>query len=204
MVKKTTATRTQRIVIWVMAIVMLGGTAAGLIFAVLATQNSAIDPNTIAQEEYMKQYQEEYEKYLAEMEEARANYRALDGYTDRVTAFDADSVSDNVVVETLSEGSGATISSDDSLKVNYTGWTPNGQIFDSTKSEGEDASPTTLGLGELIDGWSEGLTGRKAGGVYLLTIPADKAYGESGSSDGSIAANEPIKFLIEVISIEEE
>ncbi|MDO4271760.1 MAG: FKBP-type peptidyl-prolyl cis-trans isomerase [Candidatus Saccharibacteria bacterium] len=197
---ETTTPRWQRIVIWIIAITMIVGTMAGLIFMVLAIQNKEIDPNTIAQEEYMKQYeamQKEYEEQLAEM---RESYRGLDGYTDYVTSFDAASVTE-LSVETLKEGDGATISADDSIKVNYTGWTPNGKIFDSTKSEGEDASPATLSMSNLIDGWSEGLAGKKVGGVYLMSIPADKAYGESGSD--AIEPNEPIKFIVEVISIEQ-
>ena len=37
----------------------------------------------------------------------------------------------------------------------------------------------------------------------MLTIPSDLAYGETGNSDGSIQPNTPLKFLIEVISIED-
>lgn len=193
--------RWQRITIWIIAIAMIIGTLAGLIFMVLATQNKEIDPNNIASAEAAKKAQQQVDEYRKQQAETRKSYRGLDGYTDKVTSFNADEVKD-LTVETLKEGDGATISDSDKLKINYTGWTPNGQIFDSTKSEGQDAQPTTLSLDQVISGWRSGLAGRKVGGVYLLTIPADQAYGEQGSSDGAIGANEPLKFLVEVISIE--
>lgn len=198
----TTKTPTwQRVGIWVIAIALTVGTLAGLIFMVWATQDSSIDPNTIAYEEQLEQYQKGQEEYEKQMAEMREKYRGLEGYEDKVTAFNADDVT-SLGIETLKEGDGATISEDDTLKVNYTGWTPDGKIFDSTKSEGEDASPASFALSGLIDGWSA-LVGQKVGGVYLLSIPADQAYGETGTSDGSIQPNTPIKFLVEVIDIEE-
>ena len=197
----TTKTPTwQRVGIWVIAIALTVGTLAGLIFMVWATQDSSIDPNTIAYEEQLEQYQKEQEEYEKQMAEMREKYRGLGGYEDKVTAFNAGDVT-SLGIETLKEGDGATISEDDTLKVNYTGWTPDGKIFDSTKSEGEDASPASFALSGLIDGWSA-LVGQKVGGVYLLSIPADQAYGETGTSDGSIQPNTPIKFLVEVIDIE--
>ena len=197
----TTKTPTwQRVGIWVIAIALTVGTLAGLIFMVWATQDSSIDPNTIAYEEQLEQYQKEQEEYEKQMAEMREKYRSLEGYEDKVTAFNADDVT-SLGIETLKEGDGATISEDDTLKVNYTGWTPDGKIFDSTKSEGEDASPASFALSGLIDGWSA-LVGQKVGGVYLLSIPADQAYGETGTSDGPIQPNTPIKFLVEVIDIE--
>lgn len=192
----------QRIFIWVIAVVLTLGTIVGLIFMVWATQDSDVDPNSIAQEEVNEQYEQAYEEYQKQLEEERQKYRALDGYDDKVGAFDADSVKE-LSVETLKEGDGATISESDTVRINYTGWTPDGKIFESTKSEGEDANPQTFQLSGLIQGWIDGLTGKKVGGVYLLTIPSDLAYGETGNSDGSIQPNTPLRFLIEVISVED-
>ena len=192
--------RGQRIGIWIIAIALTVGTLAGLIFMVWATQNSKIDPNEIAYEEQLEKLQQQQEEYEQQMAKQREKYRPLEGYEDKVTEFNVDDVT-SLGIETLKEGDGATISEDDTLKVNYTGWTPDGKIFDSTKSEGEDASPASFALSGLIDGWSA-LVGQKVGGVYLLSIPADQAYGETGTSDGSIQPNTPIKFLVEVIDIE--
>lgn len=192
--------RSQRIGIWIIALVMIFGTIGGLIFMILATQNSSVDPNAIAQEKATEQYQDQMKDYQKQAAEQRKNLRALDGYADKVTKFNADDVKE-VTTETLKEGNGATIAKEDKIKVNYTGWTPDGKIFDSTKEDGKDASPTEFSLSQLVEGWTDGLVGKKAGGVYLLSIPSDKAYGETGTNDGSIGANTPIKFIVEVISI---
>jgi FKBP-type peptidyl-prolyl cis-trans isomerase len=49
----------------------------------------------------------------------------------------------------------------------------------------------------MIEGWNQGVLGMKIGGVRELTIPAELAYGETGS--GKIPANSPIKFVLMTI-----
>lgn len=196
----------QRIAIWMVAIVMGAGTLLGMFFMVFASQNPDVDPSVIASKKQQEAYEaylngDEYKQLLADREEAKTKLRGLDGYAEYVTAFTAADVTE-LKVETLKEGDGATVVDKATLSVNYTGWTPDGKIFDSTKSEGKNASPTSLSLTNVIEGWSKGLVGKKAGGVYLLSIPSDLAYDESGSSDGAIAANTPIKYLVQIVSSE--
>lgn len=193
-----TTPKWQRIFIWIIAIAMIIGTLAGFVFMIWATQDSSIDPNQIAQKKQEEEYQKQLEEYQKQQEEQQKKLRALDGYADKVTSFDAKSVTE-LKVETLKEGSGATIKDNATVNANYVGWNPDGKIFDSTKSEGSDATPRSFGLDQVIKGWKEGLAGKKVGGVYELTIPADKAYGETGSGD-LIPANTPLKFIVEVIS----
>lgn len=189
----------KRIGIIVIGLLMISGTVIGLISVIMAAQNSKVDPNTIATNKAVEKYNEQMKEYEKQQEEQRKKMRALDGYTDKVGKFNADDVKE-LTVETLKEGDGATVDKEDSIKVNYTGWLPSGTIFDSTKMDGSNASPTTLSLKSVIDGWTEGLTGKKVGGVYLLTIPSNKAYGDQGTS--GIPANTPLKFIVEIISIE--
>lgn len=193
--------RWQRVVIWVIALTMIVGTLAGSIFMILATQNKDIDPNQIANNKAASEYKKQMEEYRKRQAETRQKMRPFaDNYSDKITAFDADSVKD-ISVETIRDGSGATISESSTVRVNYTGWTPDGKIFDSTRQEGTDASPTELSLGQVVDGWREGLVGKKAGGIYLMTLPAQKAYGDRGSSDGAIKPNTPIRFIVEVVEV---
>lgn len=196
----------QRVTIWIVAIVMTLGTILTFFVMVFAGQNSDIDPNTIAarrqQEEYQKYLEsDEYKAYLKQQEEARANLRPLEGFADRVTSFNASDITE-LTVEMLTEGSGATVKEDATISANYTGWTPDGKIFDSTKSEGSDASSVsfTLSKSKIIEGWITGLTGRRAGGVYLLSVPSDLAYGESGSGD-TIPPNTPLRFLVQIVDV---
>ena len=184
----------KRIGIIVIGLLMISGTVIGLISVIMAAQNSKVDPNTIATNKAVEKYNEQMKEYEKQQEEQRKKMRALDGYTDKVGRFNADDVKE-LTVETLKEGDGATVDKEDSIKVNYTGWLPSGTIFDSTKMDGSNASPTTLSLKSVIDGWAEGLTGKKVGGVYLLTIPSNKAYGDQGTS--RIPANTPLKFIVE-------
>ena len=64
----------------------------------------------------------------------------------------------------------------DKVTVHYTGKLVDGSIFDST--EGEEPLVFTLGEGELIDGFEEGLLEMKAGEKRTVTLPPEKAYGE--------------------------
>lgn len=199
-------TNWQRVSIWIIAIVMGLGTLLTFFVMVFAGQNSDVDPNTIAAKKQQEAYQkdlesDEYKAYLKQQEEAKANLRALDGYADKVTAYNASDITE-LTVETLVEGTGATVKAGDTISANYTGWLPDGTIFDSTKSEGSDASSVSFELAKskIIDGWVEGLVGKRAGGVYYLSIPSDLAYGETGFGD-TIPANTPLRFIVQIVSI---
>lgn len=199
-------TNWQRVSIWIIAIVMGLGTLLTFFVMVFAGQNSDVDPNTIAAKKQQEAYQkylesDEYKAYLKQQEEAKANLRALDGYADKVTAYNASDITE-LTVETLVEGTGATVKAGDTISANCTGWLPDGTIFYSTKSEGSDASSVSFELAKskIIDGWVEGLVGKRAGGVYYLSIPSDLAYGETGSGD-TIPANTPLRFIVQIVSI---
>ena len=204
-VYESTTPNWQRISIWVIAIVMSVGTLLTFFVMVFAGQNSDLNATTIAQKKQQEEQQkymnsDAYKAYIKQQEEAKAKLRALDGYTDKVGSFNAGDVT-SLSVETLKEGDGATVKSGDTISANYTGWLPSGTIFDSTKSEGSDASPASFELSKskVIEGWVDGLVGKRAGGVYLMAIPSDLAYGESGSGS-DIPANTPLKFIVQIVS----
>ena len=123
----------------------------------------------------------------------------MDGYTDYVKAFTASDIT-ALKVETLKEGDGATVGEGATISANYTGWLLDGTIFDSTKSEGSDATAASFSLSQVITGWSKGLVGTRAGGIYLLSIPSADAYSENGSGT-TIPANTPLKFIVQVVSV---
>lgn len=121
----------------------------------------------------------------------------LDGYS--AASFDAASVTE-LKVETLQQPTGDVAATPEStVTANYFGWTSDGQIFDSSKKDGI-ATPIPFSLSGVITGWTEGLTGAKAGGVYKLTIPADKAYG--ATDDGSGRPFGPLVFIVDVQKVE--
>ena len=186
-------TKSQRIGIWVIAITMLAGTIGTFVTYAISVSGSSSSSSS-NNEELLKQYQEQ-QKTAAKENAAKAE--ALTGYS--AGAFDAASVKE-LKVETLVEGTGDALKADSSIKASYFGWLSTGEIFDSSKKKNTDDAPITFSLTGVIKGWTEGLTGVKVGSVVRLTIPADKAYGSTGS--GIIPANAPLQFIVQIHSIE--
>lgn len=190
-----------RIAIAVIGFVLVGGTIVGFIAAAAQTQNKAIDPDQIANERAQKQYEDAVKVQKKQMAERQKTLRPLEGFADKVGKFDAGAVT-SLTVDTLKSGDGKALDEKSKVVVDYTGWTPDGMIFDSTtaaKSDGSLANEsTTLGLDEVIEGWKKGLAGKNSGGVYLLTVPAELAYGSMGDQSGVIKPNTPLKFIVKV------
>ena len=101
--------------------------------------------------------------------------------------------------EDQAPGKGPAAKVGDTVKVHYTGKLMNGTKFDSSLDRG-DPFQFTLGQGMVIKGWDEGVVGMKKGGKRKLTIPADKAYGPSGSPP-KIPPNSALVFDIELVEI---
>ena len=76
-------------------------------------------------------------------------------------------------------GTGADAQSAMHVKVDYTGWLPNGKKFDSSAGTGHPYE-FVLGEGQVIKGWDQGIPGTKVGGKRQLRIPPDLAYGAGG------------------------
>ena len=115
----------------------------------------------------------------------------------------ATTTASGLIIEELSEGSGAAAASGQSVTVHYTGWLTDGVIkgrkFDSSKDRGEPfAFP--LGAGHVIKGWDEGVAGMKVGGTRKLTIPAALGYGARGAG-GVIPPNATLLFEVELLKV---
>ncbi len=95
-------------------------------------------------------------------------------------------------------GTGPEAKKGDTVKVHYTGTLLNGKQFDS--SRGKDPFQVTIGQGQVIKGWDEGLPGMKVGGKRTLTIPWQMAYGEKGSG-ATIPPKAALKFEVELMEI---
>jgi peptidylprolyl isomerase len=103
-------------------------------------------------------------------------------------------------IKELEEGSGAEAKAGDEVTVQYVGVNyKNGKEFDSSWSRSEPFS-FTLGAGEVIPGWDQGVEGMKVGGRRELIIPPELAYGEAGAPP-SIAPNETLVFVIDLLEI---
>lgn len=97
-------------------------------------------------------------------------------------------------------GTGATAAAGDTVTVNYVGALTNGQIFDASAKHGNDGFTFTLGAGQVIKGWDQGIVGMKVGGKRMLAIPAALAYG-SQAVGNVIPANSPLIFEVELLKV---
>lgn len=83
---------------------------------------------------------------------------------------------------------------EDTVRVHYTGWTTDGNMFDSSRARGE---PAQFPVSGVIRGWTESLTHMTVGQIRRVWIPEDLAYrGAEGSPAGMLV------FDIELIAIE--
>jgi len=104
-----------------------------------------------------------------------------------------------LVIEDLVVGSGDAASAGQRVSVHYTGWLTDGKKFDSSKDRGQPFM-FSLGRGEVIRGWDEGVTGMKVGGKRKLTIPPGLGYGSRGAG-GVIPANATLLFEVELLGV---
>jgi len=193
--------KSQRIGIWIIAVVMLIGTVGSFAVMILANKNSAVDQqriNTLSQQ-YQKDYKAYQDKVNAQASQLSEKYFAeFNQYANRPATFDKNDANKELKTEDLKVGDGDTLGKDATFTAYYIGWTPDGKVFDSSIDNGKLKAPITAAPGGVITGWTKGVEGMKVGGVRELTIPASEGYGESGSGS-SIPANTPLKFVIMVI-----
>lgn len=97
-------------------------------------------------------------------------------------------------------GTGATPQAGQLVSVHYTGWLLNGTKFDSSVDRGQPFQ-FTLGKGEVIRGWDEGVATMKVGGKRKLTIPAALGYGSSGMPP-VIPPDSTLLFDVELLGVQ--
>lgn len=116
-----------------------------------------------------------------------------------VGTFNSQESQVGVKVEDVTLGTGPLAEPGDALTVNYVGNLKDGKVFDSSVDRGVPFT-FTLGVGQVISGWDEGVAGMRAGGKRVLTIPPEYAYGEQGV--GPIPPNSTLIFEIELLKVE--
>ena len=98
-------------------------------------------------------------------------------------------------------GNGQTAKEGSHVRVHYTGWLTNGKKFDSSLDAGKPFD-FTIGNGEVIKGWEEGVTGMRVGGKRQLRIPPSLGYGAEGTPGGPIPPNATLIFDIQLLGVE--
>jgi FKBP-type peptidyl-prolyl cis-trans isomerase FkpA len=103
-----------------------------------------------------------------------------------------------LVYRSLKDGTGASPTAADSVKVHYRGTLTDGTEFDSSIKRGQ---PAEFPLGRVIKCWTEGVQRMRVGGKAKLTCPAAIAYGERGTPGGPIPPNATLTFEVELLGI---
>jgi FKBP-type peptidyl-prolyl cis-trans isomerase len=104
-------------------------------------------------------------------------------------------------IKTTQEGTGdRVVKAGDTVSVQYTGKLEDGTKFDSSYDHGGQPFSFTVGAGQVIKGWDEGLLGAKVGEKRTLTIPSDLGYGATGAG-AAIPPNATLIFDVEIVSI---
>jgi FKBP-type peptidyl-prolyl cis-trans isomerase FkpA len=98
----------------------------------------------------------------------------------------------------LEPGTGEVATSGRTLIVHYSGWLPDGTLFDTSRDNSR-AFSFVLGAGNVIKGWDEGLAGMKVGGQRRLVLPSHLGYGKAGN--GSIPPDSVLIFDVELLSL---
>lgn len=99
----------------------------------------------------------------------------------------------------LVTGSGTQAEARRTVRVHYTGTFVDGEQFDSSRDRGSPLE-FTLGVGQVIAGWDEGVAGMREGGQRILVIPGQLAYGARGVP-GAIPPNETLVFDVELVEV---
>jgi len=105
---------------------------------------------------------------------------------------------DELTIRDIVLGEGVFAENGDTLTVDYQGWLENGTQFDSSIERGVPFI-FTLGIGQVIQGWDEGILGMKVGGIRELIIPPHLGYGNQAIYP--IPANSILTFEVQLISI---
>lgn len=110
-----------------------------------------------------------------------------------------DAPTELVIVDEV-EGTGTVVKAGNTVSTHYVGvsWST-GEEFDASWNRGAPLD-FTAGIGQVIQGWDQGLLGMKVGGRRRLEIPAAMAYGHRGAPP-AIGPDEALIFVVDLLAV---
>lgn len=201
----------QRVGILAIAVVMLGSIIAGYAAIVIngggsSTSSSASTEGAITEEKLL-QYETEYSDKLLAFEAASASdFNKFVQYRGEVTAYNETAANTSgVEAKDLLIGDGRELGEGDyNYLAYYVGWCADETVFDSSLDDVSAPTAFTKALDAslgMIEGWNAGVVGMKLGGVRLITVPGELAYGEQREICGGY--NKPLKFMVMTVASED-
>jgi len=197
----------QRIGVIIIAIIMVGSTIALYMGIVLNYNNSSAETTQTSEKEdrlneLFAEHQAKVNKQAGEL--SAIYFDTLLPFRSYVKSFNNAAIT-KVTFEDLKIGDGAEVTEGFSdYSAYYIGWLADETVFDS--SFNDFANPTSLQHplpgGNMIEGWNQGIIGMKIGGIRIISIPAELAYGDQERN--TIPANSSLKFIVMLIPPVEE
>ncbi|GAA5163046.1 FKBP-type peptidyl-prolyl cis-trans isomerase [Ornithinimicrobium tianjinense] len=114
--------------------------------------------------------------------------------------FPGDTPPSELVVEDIEVGDGAEATPGATISAHYVGvaWST-GEEFDASWNRGQPLT-FTVGVGQVIQGWDQGLLGMKVGGRRKITIPPHLGYGDRGAG-AAIKGGETLIFVVDLVDV---
>ncbi|GAA1348528.1 FKBP-type peptidyl-prolyl cis-trans isomerase [Falsarthrobacter nasiphocae] len=114
--------------------------------------------------------------------------------------FPGDEAPTDLVIEDLIEGTGTEATAGKTVSAHYVGVAHStGEEFDASWNRGAPLD-FTVGVGQVIQGWDQGLLGMKVGGRRKLVIPPHMAYGDRGAG-AAIKPGETLIFVVDLMGV---
>ncbi len=108
-------------------------------------------------------------------------------------------LADGFKIEVIREGNGDIAESGQRVAVHYEGRLTDDTVFDASRRRGQPFT-FTVGAGQVIQGWEQGVAGMRVGEMRRLTIPSELGYGASGVGD-VIPPHASLLFDIELMAV---
>jgi FKBP-type peptidyl-prolyl cis-trans isomerase FklB len=184
---------------------MIAGFEAGLTGEGVEMSDEQIDATI--QSFQMAMMQKQRQQAMAEAQENQA--RGIAFLKENALKEGVETTESGLQYQILEAGEGQPPTMGDQVTVHYHGELLDGTVFDSSKEPpqpGREPGPATFTLGEVIEGWNEGLGLIGEGGKVRLFIPPDLAYGQRGSRPGpggeqAIGPNQTLVFDVELLEV---